>query len=54
MQQALDALVLVGARKAANDFDLVLRGLGVPVRASSQDARWDLLEEHWPEAFGCT
>src|SRR6266852_6309203 len=42
--EVLAALVSVGALKAAQQFDLVLRGLGAPVPSSSQEARFRLLE----------
>jgi hypothetical protein len=49
--EIVDALVSVGAVKAAQDLSLVLRGLGVPVPRSSQDARWNLMERYWTEAL---
>jgi hypothetical protein len=42
-----EALILVGAMEAAKQFNHVLQGLKVPIPASSQDARWKLLERHW-------
>jgi hypothetical protein len=47
--EVLVALAAVGAQLAAKEFGFVLGKLGVPVPASSQDARWNLLEQHWPE-----
>lgn len=47
--EVLEALRAVGAQVAANEFDFILRGLGVPVPAQSQDARWTLLEKRWSE-----
>jgi hypothetical protein len=43
------ALETIGALIAAKQFKKVLDGLGVPVPASTQDERWDLLERHWSE-----
>ena len=33
------------------EFSLVLRGLGVPVPPSSEEARFRLLERHWSDAL---
>jgi hypothetical protein len=49
--EVVEALVSVGAFAAAQDLSLVLRGLGVPVLRSSQDARWNLHERYWSEAL---
>ncbi len=47
--EVLEALVSVGASAAAEQLDLVLRGLGVPVPPASEEARWNLLEHHWSD-----
>ena len=47
--EVLDALRAIGALVAAKEFEFILRGLGVPVPAQSQDTRWDLMEWHWSE-----
>jgi hypothetical protein len=49
--EALEALVSVGAFKAAQELSLVLRGLGAPVPSSSQEARFRLLEQHWSDTL---
>jgi hypothetical protein len=47
----LESLISVGALKAAKQFNLVLRGLKAPVPATSQEARFILLERHWPSSL---
>jgi hypothetical protein len=47
--EVLEALLAVGAQVAAKEFDFILHGLGVPVPAQSQEARWDLMLRHWSE-----
>jgi hypothetical protein len=47
--EVLEALISVGALAAAQQLKVVLRGLGVPVPVSSQEARFELLERHWSE-----
>lgn len=47
--EVLNSLKTIGADEAAKQFELVLKGLGVPVPASTQDERWELLEQHWTE-----
>jgi hypothetical protein len=49
--EVLEALISLGALTAAKEFNLVLRGLKVPVPASSQEARWSLLEQYWPSSL---
>jgi hypothetical protein len=45
------ALETVGALKAVEQLSLVLRGMGVSLPVSSQEARWKLMELHWPDAL---
>lgn len=47
-KEVLEALVSIGALTAAKQFNQVLQSLNVPVPASSQEARFQLLERHWP------
>jgi hypothetical protein len=47
--EVVEALNKVGAVAAARQLADVLRELGKPVTASSQEVRWQLLEECWPE-----
>lgn len=47
--EVLEALVAVGALTTANQFEYVLRALGAPLPSSSEEARWELLEQCWPE-----
>lgn len=47
--ETLSALKAIGASAAAEQFDKVLIGLGVPVPASTQGDRWELLEKYWLE-----
>jgi hypothetical protein len=44
-----ESIKKVGALVAAKELKRVLDGLGVPVHVSSQDDRWDLLEQHWSD-----
>jgi hypothetical protein len=47
--EVLEALVSIGASKAAKEFGQVLRALGVPVPSSSTEGRHTLLEQFWTE-----
>lgn len=47
--EVLQSLIAVGALKAANDFERVLRQLGTPVPVSSQNERFWLLDQFWPD-----
>jgi hypothetical protein len=47
--EVYESLEKVGALVAAKELKRVMDGLGVPVPASSQDERWDLLEQHWSD-----
>ena len=49
--EVLDALTALGAKKAAHQLAAVLRGLGTPLPASSQDERWTRLDEQWHDAL---
>jgi hypothetical protein len=49
--EVLDALVAIGAAKAAKELGHVLHKLGTPVLRSTEEERWDLLEKHWPSAL---
>jgi hypothetical protein len=49
--EVLAALVAIGALTAAREFEQVLFKLGTPLPASSQDARWSLLERCWSGAL---
>src|SRR5215468_8539686 len=49
--EVLQALVSVGALKAAQELGLVLRELGTPVPSSSEEDRFRLLERHWSDAL---
>jgi hypothetical protein len=49
--EVLESLILVGALEAAKQFNRVIQELKVPILASSQDARWSLLERHWPQSM---
>jgi hypothetical protein len=48
-KDVVSAIRAIGALTAAREFEHVLEQLGVPVSVSSQDARWDLMEKHWPD-----
>jgi hypothetical protein len=48
-REVREALVAVGAHRAACQLQRVLQGLNVALPTSSQDDRWDLLQEHWRE-----
>ncbi len=50
-REVLESLVSVGALMAAKQLNLVLRELKVPVPASSQEARFNLLMRHWPSSL---
>ena len=43
----LDALVALGATKAAQQLDMVLQSLGTTLPSSSQEERWEVLDRHW-------
>jgi hypothetical protein len=47
--EVVEALLAVDAQVAAKELGDVLCMLGVAVPAQSQDARWDLLEQHWSD-----
>ena len=49
--EVLGALTALGAGKAAHQLDAVLRGLGTPLPASTQDERWTRLEEQWHDGL---
>jgi hypothetical protein len=49
--EVLEALVSVDASVAAEQFNLILRGLGVPVPSASEEARWNLLDRYWTDAL---
>lgn len=49
--EVLAALVTIGALTAAREFEQILFKLGTPLPASSQDARWNLLERCWSDAL---
>ena len=44
-----DALQMLGATTAASELDRVLSGINIPLQASSQKKRWDLLELYWTD-----
>lgn len=46
-QEVLDALSSVHASKAASQLQSVLDGLGTALPASSQDERWNALDQFW-------
>lgn len=45
--EVLEALIALRAGKAAHQLETVLRGLGRPLRASTEEERWALLDEQW-------
>lgn len=45
----VDALRIVGAAAAAEQFQTVLDGLGHPLSASTDEERWDFMERHWSD-----
>ena len=47
--EVLEALKAIGAEVAAKQYSSVLEQLGRPILASTQDERWDLLDECWPQ-----
>ena len=47
--EVVDALMEIGAVKAAAQLRTVVEGLGVPLPSSSEDARRSLVDEHWTE-----
>ena len=49
--EVLEALVAIGAAKAAKELEHVLHELGTPVPRSTEEERWDLLEKNWPSAL---
>lgn len=49
--EVVSALRDLGARKAAHQLEVVLQGLGVPVSASTQNKRWNLLEKQWHDGL---
>lgn len=50
-QEVVEALISIGAPKAAHQLGRVLRGLKRGLAVSSQQARWDALERHWTDAL---
>lgn len=46
-QEVLLALQEVGAMEAAHELAHILTQIGKPIRASSQEARWNLLTSAW-------
>jgi hypothetical protein len=49
--EVLEALSSVGAFVAAEQFNRILKGLDIPVPASSEEARWELLEHNWLDSL---
>jgi hypothetical protein len=47
--EVVDALAGVGAHLAARQLEKVVQGLGKPLRRSSQEERWNLLEQYWTQ-----
>lgn len=47
----VNALVALGAGKAAQQLGTVLQGLGTPLPASTGDERWKRLEEQWHDGL---
>jgi hypothetical protein len=47
--ETYDALIALAANIAASEFSIVLEKLGEPLKATSQDARWDTIERLWTE-----
>lgn len=47
--EVLEALIDIGALKAAHEFQIVLGLLRTPIKASSERARFDLLEKIWTD-----
>ena len=52
-KEAVEALRAVGALLAAEQLEGVIRGLGGHLPPSSQEERWDLLEEKWSDELDC-
>lgn len=50
-QEVVEALLSVGAPKAAYQLGRVLRGLGRPLGISTQHVRWEVLDRHWTDAL---
>ena len=50
-QEVLRALSSIGAVKAASQLQAVLQGLGTDLLVSSQNERWDALDQFWTEAL---
>jgi len=50
-REILGALTDLGANAAAHQLKVVLQGLGVPLPASTQDQRWNLLEKQWHDGL---
>ena len=50
-EEVREALEAVGACGAARQLGSVLDGLGTPLRQSSQDERWDLLDKYWADSL---
>ena len=48
-QEAKEALKAVGAHAAAQQLEVVLRALAVPLPAMSQSERWAALDAAWPD-----
>lgn len=49
--EVLAALASVGASIATKELGHVLRTLGTPLPASSEEARWGLLEKYWSKSL---
>lgn len=50
-QEVVEALISIGAPKAAHQLDWVLRGLKTGLAVSSQQVRWEALDRHWTDAL---
>jgi hypothetical protein len=49
--ETYNALIQLGANTAAKEFKTVLEQLGDPMKSTSQDNRWNLMEKLWTEKF---
>lgn len=47
--EVVNSLIAVGAIKAAQQLQAVIGALGTPLLKSSQDERWDILDQHWSD-----
>jgi hypothetical protein len=50
-REVVEALISIGAPKAAHQLGRVLRGLKAPLGVSSEQARWNALDRHWTDAL---